>query len=103
LDFNHFDEDGNARMVDVSGKEPTLREAGAEAVVRLGAALLARVLDRDIAKGDVIGVARLAGIAAVKKTPELIPLAHPLAVHHVAPWRCTTWRWSFLPTRSTAP
>jgi len=84
LDFNHFDEDGNARMVDVSGKEPTLREAGAEAVVRLGAALLARVLDRDIAKGDVIGVARLAGIAAVKKTPELIPLAHPLAVHHVA-------------------
>jgi len=84
LEFNHFDEDGNARMVDVSGKEPTMREAVAEAVVRLGPALLARVLEHDLAKGDVMGVARLAGIAAVKKTPELIPLAHPLAVHHVA-------------------
>ena len=83
MDFNHFDEDGNARMVDVSGKEPSLRQAEAEAEVKLGPALLAQVLDRDIAKGDVMGVARLAGIAAVKKTPELIPLAHPLAVHHV--------------------
>jgi len=46
--------------------------------------LLAAVLDRDVAKGDVLGTARLAGIAAVKKTPDLIPLAHPLAIHHVA-------------------
>jgi cyclic pyranopterin phosphate synthase len=71
-------------MVDVSGKEPTLREARAEAFVRLGEILLAEVLDRAVAKGDVLGTARLAGIAATKKTPELIPLAHPLALHHAA-------------------
>jgi cyclic pyranopterin phosphate synthase len=71
-------------MVDVGAKEPTRREAVAEAHVRLGASLLAEVMDRKIAKGDVLGVARLAGLAAVKKTPDLIPLAHPLAVHHAA-------------------
>jgi cyclic pyranopterin phosphate synthase len=71
-------------MVDVSGKEPTDREARAEAVIHLGADLLTGVLDRNITKGDVFGVARLAGIAAVKKTPDLIPLAHPLAIHHAA-------------------
>ena len=83
-DFNHFDEDGRAHMVDVSGKEPTLREARAEARVVLGAGLLAKVLDREIAKGDVLGTARLAGLAAVKRTPDLIPLSHPLAIHHAA-------------------
>lgn len=83
-DFNHFDDEGRAHMVDVSGKEPTLREAGAEAVVRLGTELLDRVLDRSVAKGDVLGTARLAGIAAAKRTPDLIPLSHPLALHHVA-------------------
>lgn len=83
-DFNHFDDRGRAHMVDVSGKTPTLREAAAEATVRLGPALLARILDRSIAKGDVLGTARLAGIAAAKRTPDLIPLAHPLALHHVA-------------------
>lgn len=82
--FNHFDGDGNAWMVDVSGKEPTLREARAEAFVDLGEQLLARVVDRAVAKGDVLGAARLAGIAAAKMTPDLIPLAHPLALHHVA-------------------
>ena len=71
-------------MVDVGAKEPTPREAVAEARVRLGAPLLAEVVDRRIAQGDVLGVARLAGLAAVKKTPDLIPLAHPLAVHHAA-------------------
>jgi cyclic pyranopterin phosphate synthase len=71
-------------MVDVSAKEPTDREAKAEAVVQLGPKLLAAVLDRGITKGDVFGVARLAGIGAVKKTPDLIPLAHPLAIHHAA-------------------
>jgi len=82
--FNHFDRDGRAHMVDVSAKEPTDREAKAEAIVQLGPKLLAAVLDRGITKGDVFGVARLAGIAAVKKTPDLIPLAHPLAIHHAA-------------------
>jgi cyclic pyranopterin phosphate synthase len=80
----HFDAEGQAWMVDVSGKPPTLRTAEAAASVQLGAALLARVAAGEVAKGDVLGVARLAGIAAVKRTPELIPLAHPLAVHHAA-------------------
>jgi len=84
LGFNHFDDEGRARMVDVGGKEPTRREAVAEARVTLGPDLLARVLDRAVAKGDVLAVARLAGLAAVKRTPDLIPLAHPLAVHHAA-------------------
>jgi cyclic pyranopterin phosphate synthase len=84
VSFNHFDGEGRAHMVDVSGKDITDREARAEAVIRLGPVLLAAVLDRDIVKGDVFGVARLAGIAAVKKTSDLIPLAHPLAIHHAA-------------------
>lgn len=84
MKFNHFDAEGRAHMVDVSAKDVTDREARAEAVVHLGSELLAAVLTGDITKGDVFGVARLAGIAAVKKTPDLIPLAHPLAIHHAA-------------------
>jgi cyclic pyranopterin phosphate synthase len=82
--FNHFDGEGRAHMVDVGAKEVTDRRARAVAVVNLGPSLLAAVLDRSVAKGDVLGVARLAGIAAVKKTSDLIPLAHPLAIHHAA-------------------
>ncbi len=84
MKFNHFDDEGRAHMVDVSAKDVTDREARAEAIVNLGGHLLAAVLAGDITKGDVFGVARLAGIAAVKKTPDLIPLAHPLAIHHAA-------------------
>ncbi len=84
MTFNHFDEEGRAHMVDVRAKDITDREARAEAVIHLGPELLAAVQDREIAKGDVFGVARLAGIAAVKKTSDLIPLAHPLAIHHAA-------------------
>ena len=84
MSFNHFDAEGHAHMVDVSAKEPTLREARAEAVVVLGAKILTAVLDRSMTKGDVLGVARLAGINAVKKTSDLIPLSHPLAIHHAA-------------------
>jgi len=83
MPFNHFDKQGHARMVDVSGKPATERRARAEAVVCLTPSLLARVLDHEMTKGDVLGVARLAAIVAVKKTPELIPLSHPLAIHHV--------------------
>jgi len=68
-------------MVDVSAKAVTLREARAEAFVYLGPSLLDKVLDRSLTKGDVFGVARLAGIAAVKRTSDLIPLAHPVALH----------------------
>jgi cyclic pyranopterin phosphate synthase len=82
--FNHFDEEGQAIMVDVSAKEPTLRTAKATATVFLKPETLAAILKGGISKGDVLGVARLAGIAAAKKTPELIPLSHPLAIHHVA-------------------
>ncbi len=84
MSFNHFDSEGRAHMVDVSAKEHTHREAVVEACVGLGSDLLKQILDRDLTKGDVLGVARLAGIAATKRTPDLIPLAHPLALHHVA-------------------
>ena len=84
MSFNHFDEKGQAIMVDVSGKEPTLRTARAQAVVRLRPETLQAILEGRVTKGDVLGVARLAGIAAAKKTPELIPLSHPLAIHHAA-------------------
>jgi len=71
-------------MVDVSGKLPTLRTATACAQVRMSPETLALVLEGRAAKGDVFAVARLAGIAAAKKTPDLIPLAHPLAIHAVS-------------------
>ncbi len=84
MNFNHFDESGNAVMVDVSAKQPSLRTAVAVAAVSMSPELLAAVRRSGTAKGDVLGVARLAGIMAAKKTPDLIPLAHPLAIHSVA-------------------
>jgi cyclic pyranopterin phosphate synthase len=84
MNFNHFDERGHAVMVDVSAKQATLRTAIAEATVRMTPELLAAINSGAVAKGDVLGVARLAGIQAAKRTPELIPLSHPLAIHHVA-------------------
>lgn len=83
MNFNHFDESGHAIMVDVSAKQPTLRTAVAAAEVRLSTELLAAIKSGGIAKGDVLGVARLAGIMAAKRTPDLIPLSHPLAIHNV--------------------
>lgn len=82
MSFNHFDGQGRAIMVDVSGKAATLRTAAAEAQVDLNPATLAAILEGRMTKGDVFGVARLAGIAAAKRTPELIPLSHPLSIHH---------------------
>lgn len=82
--FNHFDEQGRAVMVDVSAKAPTMRTAVAAATVTMRLETLAAVLEQRMSKGDVFAVARLAGIAAAKKTPDLIPLSHPLAIHHVA-------------------
>ena len=84
MGFNHFDEQGNAVMVDVSAKQPTLRTAVAEALVQMSPELLTAINSGGVAKGDVLGVARLAGIQAAKRTPELIPLSHPLVIHHVA-------------------
>jgi cyclic pyranopterin phosphate synthase len=83
VNFNHFDESGHAIMVDVSAKQPTMRTAIAAAEVRLSPGLLAAIKTGGVAKGDVLGVARLAGIMAAKRTPDLIPLSHPLAIHNV--------------------
>ena len=82
-ELTHFDESGASRMVDVSGKEVTLRTARASGRVRMEPATLALVLDRRLAKGDVLEVARLAGIMAAKRTGELIPLCHPLGLDSV--------------------
>src|SRR3989304_4737141 len=84
MSFNHFDGKGRAVMVDVSGKEPTLRVATAGATVKMKPDTLATILEGKAAKGDVLAVASLAGIAAAKKTPELIPLSHPLALQAVS-------------------
>jgi cyclic pyranopterin monophosphate synthase len=83
VNFNHFDESGHAIMVDVSAKQPTMRTAVAASEVRLSPELLAAIKAGGVAKGDVLGVARLAGIMAAKRTPDLIPLSHPLAIHNV--------------------
>lgn len=83
MNFNHFDESGHAIMVDVSAKQPTLRTAIASAEVRLSPELISAIRSGGVAKGDVLGVARLAGIMAAKKTSELIPLSHPLALHNI--------------------
>jgi len=84
MSFNHFDESGNAVMVDVSMKQPTMRTAVAGAVLTLKPETVHSIVSGRVAKGDVLGVARLAGIAGAKRTPDLIPLSHPLAIHHVA-------------------
>ena len=81
--LTHFDETGASRMVDVSGKETTLRTARASGWVRMQPSTLALIRDRAMAKGDVLEVARLAGIMASKRTGELIPLCHPLGLDSV--------------------
>jgi len=70
-------------MVDVSGKDVTVREAVARGRVVLGAAAVAALRDGTVPKGDALAVARIAGLQAAKRTPDLIPLAHPVAVHGV--------------------
>lgn len=78
--LTHFDDQGAARMVDVSRKEETAREAVAEGRVTMLPETLKLILDREVSKGDVFGVARVAGIMAAKKTAGLIPLCHPLNI-----------------------
>ena len=82
-DLTHFDERGNARMVDVGDKAVTERVATAKASVVMQPATLALIRDKKAAKGDVLAVAQLAGIMAAKKTSDLIPLCHPLALSSV--------------------
>ena len=76
--LSHFDDAGASRMVDVGGKAETHRTATASAVVRMLPATLALIRNKELAKGDVLEVARLAGIMAAKRTADLIPLCHPL-------------------------
>jgi cyclic pyranopterin phosphate synthase len=83
-EFSHLDESGAARMVDVSGKDVTVRTATAEGRVDLSAECVALLRGPGVPKGDVLAVARVAGIMAAKKTPDLVPLCHPLAIHGVA-------------------
>ncbi len=81
--LTHLRADGTAHMVDVSAKEVTRRSARAEGIVLLSAAAVAALRHGTVPKGDALGVARVAGIQAAKRTPELVPLAHPVAVHAV--------------------
>ena len=82
--FTHFDEQGKARMVDVSAKAETERVATAKGSVLMQPATLALIKDGGVKKGDVLSVARLAGIMGAKRTPDLIPLCHPLNLSSVA-------------------
>ena len=78
--FSHLDSDGKARMVDVSKKVPTIRTAEAEGYITLDENIITRIKENGVKKGDVFSVAKIAGINAAKKTWELIPLCHQLAL-----------------------
>ncbi|HEY75822.1 MAG TPA: cyclic pyranopterin monophosphate synthase MoaC [Thermoflexia bacterium] len=80
MELTHLDENGAARMVDVTEKKPTVREAVAAGEVWMRPETLALIQSGGVPKGDVLAVARVAGIQAAKRTPELIPLCHPLPI-----------------------
>ncbi len=81
--LTHLNADGEARMVDVSAKPVTARSATAGGLVRLSATAVATLRDRTVPKGDALAVARIAGIQGAKRTPDLIPLCHPLSISAV--------------------
>jgi cyclic pyranopterin phosphate synthase len=82
--FTHVDEAGAARMVDVSGKDVSVREAVATGRVLVSAEVVGLLRGAGVPKGDALAVARIAGIQAAKRTPDLVPLCHPIAIHAVA-------------------
>ena len=84
MKFTHLDSAGQARMVDVTDKQPTKRAATASATVVCDPEILKRIASGEMPKGDVLAVARIAGIAAAKRAPELLPLAHVIGVHGAA-------------------
>ena len=84
MELSHTDEQGNARMVNVSSKGETLRKAIASAFIRMQPETLALIQSNSIEKGDVFATARVAGIMAAKRTPELIPLCHPIPLTFVS-------------------
>jgi cyclic pyranopterin phosphate synthase len=81
--LTHTDDAGHARMVDVSAKDVTVREARASGRVLLSAEAIAALRAGEVPKGDALAVARIAGIQAAKRTPDLVPLCHPIAIHAV--------------------
>ncbi|WP_375385664.1 cyclic pyranopterin monophosphate synthase MoaC [uncultured Microbacterium sp.] len=81
MSFTHLDAAGHARMVDVTDKQPTVRSATARGFVRCSPAIVSALRDGSVPKGDVLAVARIAGIQAAKQTPALLPLAHVIGVH----------------------
>ena len=83
MDFTHFDENGNAIMVDVSSKDTTQRTAIAYGEIYVGKEILEKIENHQMKKGDVLSVARIAGIMAVKKTSDIIPLCHPLLLSKI--------------------
>ena len=83
-EFSHIDENGNARMVDVSGKAETERFARASGMIRANQNVIDALAANSVPKGDVFAAARIAGIMAAKRTAELIPLCHPLALSNVS-------------------
>lgn len=83
MEFNHFDSKGNARMVDVSEKDITRRAAVAEGTVEVSREVMDAITGGRVKKGDVLTVAQMAGIAGTKKTADLIPMCHPLALTNV--------------------
>ena len=82
-DLSHVDAEGRARMVDVSGKDVTVRMARATGAIQMRPETLDAIRANAIAKGDVLGVARLAGIMAAKRTSELVPLCHPISLSDI--------------------
>ena len=82
-ELTHLDEAGRAHMVDVSAKQPTARRAVAAGLVRMQPATVARVADGQVAKGDALAVARIAGIQGAKRAADLIPLCHPIRLDKV--------------------
>jgi cyclic pyranopterin phosphate synthase len=83
MSFTHLDSSGAARMVDVSEKEVTARQATASGRVLVSPEVIALLRGEGVPKGDALAVARIAGIAGAKRTPDLVPLCHPLAIHGV--------------------
>lgn len=84
MEFTHFDDKGNAYMVDVSGKEVTHRVAVAEGTIAVSREVMDAIKGRKVRKGDVLTVAQVAGIMGTKRTSELIPMCHPLALTNAA-------------------
>ncbi len=82
-EFTHLNDRGEARMVDVTGKGVTVREARASGRVLVSAEVIGLLRGGGVPKGDAIAVARIAGIQAAKRTPDLVPLCHPIAIHAV--------------------